>query len=76
MLDDSTTQSVVFNDLFGKPVVACFYQPGSSSNGGAMLLKACDERPDLTEAMVPVHVPVGPLLGGCVPSLLSGVVAG
>lgn len=51
MRDDTTTQSVAFNDLFGKPVVARFDQPDSSSDGGALLLKACDERLGLTEAM-------------------------
>jgi hypothetical protein len=44
-------QSVVFKDLFGKPVVACFDQPDSSSDGGALLLKACDERLGLSEAL-------------------------
>jgi hypothetical protein len=49
--DDTTRQSVIFNDLFGKPVVARFDQPDSSSDGGALLLKACDERLGLTEAL-------------------------
>lgn len=52
MADDITAQGVVFNDLFGKPVVALFDQPDSSSDGGALLLKACDERLGLTEALV------------------------
>jgi hypothetical protein len=51
MRDDTTTQSVVFKDLFGKPVIARFDQPDSSSDGGAVLLKACDERLGLTEAI-------------------------
>ncbi len=51
MPDDTTRQSVVFEDLFGKPVVARFDQPDSSSDGGALLLKACDERLGLTEAL-------------------------
>ena len=51
MRDDTTTQPVVFKDLFGKPVVACFDQPDSSSDGGAVLLKACDDRLGLTEAI-------------------------
>jgi len=42
MRDDTTTQPVVFKDLFGKPVVARFDQPDSSSDGGAVLLKAWD----------------------------------
>ena len=49
--NDTTRQSVVFKDLFGKPVVARFDQPDSSSDGGAILLKACDERLGLTEAL-------------------------
>jgi hypothetical protein len=49
--DDTTPQSVVFNDLFGKQVVARFDQPDSSSDGGALLLKACDERLGLTRAI-------------------------
>ena len=51
MADDTTRQSVVFNDLFGKQVVARFDQPDSSSDGGAALLKACDERLGLTRAL-------------------------
>ena len=51
MPDDTTRQAVVFNDLFGKQVVARFDQPDSSSDGGAVLLKACDERLDLTRAI-------------------------
>jgi hypothetical protein len=51
LADDTTRQSVVFNDLFGKQVVARFDQPDSSSDGGAVLLKACDERLGLTRAI-------------------------
>ncbi len=51
MRNDTTRQSVVFKDLFGKPVVARFDQPDSSSDGGAVLLKACDERLGLTDAL-------------------------
>lgn len=52
MGESSTQQSVVFKDLFGRPVVARFDQPDSSSDGGApLLLKACDERLRLTRAM-------------------------
>lgn len=50
-MNDSTRQSVLFKDLFAKPVVACFDQPDSSSDGGALLLKACDERLGLTQAL-------------------------
>jgi len=51
MRDDTTTQSVVIKDLFDKPVVVRFDQPDSSSDGGALLLKACDERLGLTQAL-------------------------
>ena len=51
MRNDTTRQSVVFKDLFGKRVVARFDQPDSSSDGGAVLLKACDERLGLTDAL-------------------------
>ena len=51
MKDDTTQQSVVFPDLFGKPVVAQFDQAHASSDGGAVLLKACDERMRLTERL-------------------------
>jgi Transposase DDE domain group 1 len=49
--DDSTQQSVLFPKLFGKRVVAQFDQPHASSDGGALLLKACDERLGLTERL-------------------------
>jgi hypothetical protein len=51
MSDVTTTQSITFNDLFGKQVVAQFDQPDSSSDGGAMLLKACDTRLGLSSAL-------------------------
>jgi len=41
---ESTTQSVLFPDVISKPVVAAFDQAHSSSDGGALLLKAIDER--------------------------------
>jgi hypothetical protein len=51
MRDDTTAQPVLFKDLFDKPVVARFDQPDSSSDGGAVLLKTCDQRLGLTEAI-------------------------
>lgn len=51
MRDNTTRQAVLFKDLFGQPVVARFDQPESSSEGGALLLKACDERLGLTAAL-------------------------
>jgi hypothetical protein len=49
--NDNTIQHVLFPDLFGKPLVAQFDQPHGSSDGGAVLLKACDERLGLSEAI-------------------------
>ena len=52
MNDDSTRQSVLFSELTGKPVVAKFDQDHASSDGGAILLAACDRRLGLTEALI------------------------
>lgn len=52
MDDDSTRQSVLFSDFSGKPVVAKFDQDHASSDGGAILLQACDRRLGLTEALI------------------------
>jgi hypothetical protein len=49
MREGTTRQRVMFAELFEKPVVARFDQPHGSSDGGAVLLKACDERLRLTE---------------------------
>ena len=51
MSDDITPQSVLFPDLLRRPVVARFDQRHGSSDGGAILLKACDERLRLTERL-------------------------
>ena len=51
MRNDSTTLRVLFPELFGKRVVAQFDRPHGSSEGGAVLLKACDERLGLTERL-------------------------
>ena len=40
MSDDSTTQCLLFPDIFRKSVVAQFDQRKGSSDGGAVLLKA------------------------------------
>jgi hypothetical protein len=48
MHEPTTTQSVLFPDLFDKPLVARFDQPHGSSDGGAILLKAADQRLGLT----------------------------
>ena len=39
MRDDTIPQTVLFPDLFNKPLVATFDQPQASSDGGAILLK-------------------------------------
>lgn len=52
MDDDSTRQSVLFSDLFSRPVVVKFDQEHASSDGGAILLQACDQRLGLTEALI------------------------
>lgn len=52
MEDDSTRQTVLFSDLCGRAVVAKFDQQHGSSDGGAILLKACDERLGLTERLI------------------------
>ena len=44
MSDDSTTQCLLFPEIFGKPVVLQFDQLNGSSDGGAILLKAADRR--------------------------------
>lgn len=51
MTDDNTVAGVVFDDLFGKQVVARFDQPDASSDGGALLLGACDQQLGLTGAL-------------------------
>jgi len=54
MNEDSTQQSVMVEGLFGKPVFAVFDQPHASSDGGAILLRAADERLGLTRALASV----------------------
>ena len=51
MTTDSTAQSVFFPALISKPVVAAFDQEHSSSDGGALLLKAIDEQLGLSEGL-------------------------
>ena len=47
----STTDCVLFPELFAKPLVARFDQDLASSDGGALLLKAADRRIGLTSAL-------------------------
>src|SRR5436853_380244 len=47
--DDTIPQTVLFPDLFTKPIIATFDQPYASSDGGAVLLKAADARYELID---------------------------
>jgi hypothetical protein len=51
MSNHITKQSVLFKGLTKKALVARFDQEQASSDGGAVLLKACDERLGLSAAM-------------------------
>ena len=52
MDDDSTRQAVLFHGLSDRPVVAQFDQRHGSSDGGAILLQACDRRLRVTERLI------------------------
>src|ERR1700681_3110543 len=45
------TQRLIFPDLFDKPIHCQFDEPHSSSDGGALLLKAADRKLQLTAAL-------------------------
>jgi len=51
MLENTTAQRVLFEDVFDKPIHACFNQPDSSADGGAILLKAADNNLNLTSRL-------------------------
>jgi hypothetical protein len=51
MSNHNTKQTVLFKELSKKSVVVRFDQEQASSDGGAVLLKACDERLGLSAAM-------------------------
>lgn len=51
MIEDTTTQCLLFPEIFDRPVVAKFDQVQGSSDGGAILLKAADRRLGLTEML-------------------------
>lgn len=51
MSDDTTTQAVLFADLFDRPLLARFDEPLSSSDGGAILLAAVDRRLGICERL-------------------------
>ena len=49
MSSDTIPQTVLFPDLFDRPLVATFDQPHASSDGGAVLLKAAERRYELID---------------------------
>lgn len=51
MGNDTTRQGVLFKHLGKRPLLVRFDQPQASSDGGALLLKACDERLGLSAAL-------------------------
>ena len=51
MTEDITRQSVLFPGLLRRPVAVKFDQQHGSCDGGAILLKACDERLGLSERL-------------------------
>jgi hypothetical protein len=51
VFEDSTTQCLLFPEMFTKPAVLQFDQRNGSSDGGAILLKAADSRYGLIEAL-------------------------
>ncbi len=51
MADHNTTQCWLFPDLLNKPLLVRFDEEMGSSDGGALLLKAADERLGLTGAL-------------------------
>lgn len=51
MIEHITGQSALFPDLLRRPVVVKFDQRHGSSDGGAILLKACDERLGLSQRL-------------------------
>ena len=51
MSEHTTTECLLFPDIFPKPVVVQFDQRQGSSDGGAILLKAADRRYRLTERL-------------------------
>lgn len=51
MRDTTTTQCLLFQEVFRQPLVAQFDQHHASSDGGAVLLKAADRRLGLIDAL-------------------------
>ena len=51
MTEHTTTECLLFPDIFDRPVIAKFDQRQGSSDGGAILLKAADRRLGLTATL-------------------------
>lgn len=51
MINDTTRQGVLFKEIASRPVAVRFDQEHSSSDGGSLLLKACDERLGLSAGL-------------------------
>jgi hypothetical protein len=51
LTEHTTTDCLLFPDIFDRPVVAKFDQRQGSSDGGAILLKAAERRLGLTSAL-------------------------
>jgi predicted secreted protein len=51
LTEHTITECLLFSDIFDRPVVAKFDQRQSSSDGGAILLKAAEQRLGLTAAL-------------------------
>ena len=51
MPDSTSTQCLLFSDLYQRPLVLAFDQRQGSSDGGAVLLQAANRRYGLIEAM-------------------------
>src|SRR5258705_2561959 len=51
LTEHTTTECLLFPDIFDRPVVAKFDHQQGSSDGGAILLKAANQRLGLTSAL-------------------------
>ena len=51
MSEHTTTECLLFPDIFDRPVVAKFDQRQGSSDGGAILLQAAEQRLGLTSTL-------------------------
>jgi len=74
-MSDSTTQSVLFPDLFAKPIQVLFDESQMSSDGGGLLLKAVDERLGLTKALALELVSKGVTVNAICPTWVDTAMA-